>query len=96
MTEKRARAAVDRVSAHQVGGHGRRVFGEISGLLAHEHARLRVRQVAVPFGICTEPANVKASGQACPYKFTCLWHLVTELNRIPGATSQHDGRHLPA
>jgi hypothetical protein len=33
---------------------------------------MRVGQVAVPFGICTEPSNVKAGGQACPYKFTCL------------------------
>ncbi len=72
MTEKRVRAAVDRVSAHQFDGHGRRVFEQISRLLAHEHARMRVGQVAVPFGICTEPANVKAGGQACPYKFTCL------------------------
>lgn len=72
VTEKRVRAAVNRVSAHQVDGHGRRVFRQIDGLLAHEHARLRVGQVAVPFGICTEPSNVKASGQACPYKFTCL------------------------
>ncbi len=44
----------------------------IRGLLADEHARMRVGQVAVPFGICTEPSNVKAGGQACPYKFTCL------------------------
>jgi integrase len=72
VTEKRVRAAVDRVSAHQVDGNGRRVFGQINNLLAHEHARMRVGQVAVPFGICTEPANVKAGGQACPYKFTCL------------------------
>jgi integrase len=72
VTEKRVRAAVDRVSAHQVDGHGRRVFGQINTLLAHEHARMRVGQVAVPFGICTEPSNVKAGGQACPYKFTCL------------------------
>lgn len=72
VTEKRVRAAVDRVSAHQVDGHGRRVFGQLSGLLAHEHARIRVGQVAVPFGICTEPSNVKAGGQSCPYKFTCL------------------------
>jgi hypothetical protein len=72
VTEKRVRAAVDRVSAHQVDGHGRRVFGQINTLLAHEHARLRVGQVAVPFGVCTEPSNVKAGGQACPYKFTCL------------------------
>jgi len=33
---------------------------------------MRVGQVAVPFGICTEPSNVKAGGQACPYKYTCL------------------------
>jgi hypothetical protein len=72
VSEQRVRAAVDRVSAHQVDGQGRRVFGQISGLLAHEHARMRVGQVAVPFGICTEPSNVKAGGQACPYKFTCL------------------------
>ena len=45
---------------------------DIRGLLADEHARMRVGQVAVPFGICTEPSNVKAGGQACPYKFTCL------------------------
>jgi integrase len=72
VTEKRVRAAVDRVSAHQFDGQGRRVMTEIRSLLADEHARMRVGQVAVPFGICTEPSNVKAGGQACPYKFTCL------------------------
>jgi integrase len=72
VTEKRVRTAIDRVSAHQFDGQGRRVFHNIQGLLAHEHARMRVGQVAVPFGICTEPSNVKAGGQACPYKFTCL------------------------
>lgn len=72
VTEKRTREAVDRVSAHQFDGSGNRVFRGITQLLAHEHARIRVGQVAVPFGICTEPSNVKAGGQACPYKFTCL------------------------
>ena len=72
ITEKRVRAAVDRVSAHQFDGQGRRVFRQIGGLLADEHARMRVGQVAVPFGICTEPSNVKAGGHACPYKYTCL------------------------
>ncbi|HEX9353857.1 MAG TPA: hypothetical protein VF933_08580 [Streptosporangiaceae bacterium] len=48
------------------------MFLDVRGLLADEHARMRVGQVAVPFGICTEPSNVKAGGQACPYKFTCL------------------------
>jgi hypothetical protein len=72
VTEKRVRAAIDRVSAYQFDGQGRRVFVGIYGVLDHEHARIRVGQVAVPFGTCTEPTNVKAGGQACPYKFTCL------------------------
>lgn len=29
------------------------------------------RSVAVPFGGCTEPSNVKAGGQACPIRFQC-------------------------
>jgi integrase len=72
ITETRTRAAVERVARHQFDGTGRRVFHSISGLLADEHARLRVGQVAVPFGMCTEPSNVKAGGQACPYKYTCV------------------------
>jgi Phage integrase family len=72
VSEKRVRVAIDRVSGHQFDSQGRRVFLDVRGLLADEHARMRVGQVAVPFGICTEPSNVKAGGQACPYKFTCL------------------------
>jgi integrase len=30
-----------------------------------------LRSVAVPFGGCTEPANVKAGGGACPIRFQC-------------------------
>ncbi|SDL13217.1 Phage integrase family protein [Lentzea albidocapillata subsp. violacea] len=29
------------------------------------------RSVAVPFGNCIEPSNVKAGGQACPIRFQC-------------------------
>src|SRR6266511_1943838 len=72
ITETRTRAAVEKVARHQFDGTGRRVFHSISGLLADEHARLRIGQVAVPFGMCTEPSNVKAGGQACPYKYTCV------------------------
>jgi hypothetical protein len=72
VSDKRVRAAIDRVSGHQFDSHRRRVFLDIRGLLADEHSRMRVGQVAVPFGICTEPSNVKAGGQACPYEFTCL------------------------
>ncbi|MER5432894.1 site-specific integrase [Streptomyces sp. NPDC002588] len=30
-----------------------------------------MRSVAVPFGGCTEPSNVKAGGHACPIRFQC-------------------------
>lgn len=31
----------------------------------------QMRSVAVPFGNCTEPSNVKAGGKACPIRFQC-------------------------
>lgn len=34
-------------------------------------ASYELRSVAVPFGNCTEPANVKAGGEACPVRFQC-------------------------
>ncbi|MFD8546351.1 hypothetical protein [Streptomyces sp. NPDC059649] len=30
-----------------------------------------MRSVAVPYGGCTEPSNVKAGGEACPIRFQC-------------------------
>src|SRR5260370_37559895 len=96
VTEKRVRAAVDRVSSHQFDNEGRRVMLGIRGLLADEHARMRVGQVAVPFGICTEPSNVKAGGQACPYKVNCpgCGHFPTD----PSYPSQPKSylQHVPA
>jgi rRNA maturation endonuclease Nob1 len=71
VTELRVRAAVERVSRHQFDGQGRRVLREVAHTLEVEHARARVGQVAVPFGICTEPSNVKAGGNACPYRYVC-------------------------
>jgi len=71
ITETRIRAAIDRVARHQFDAAGQRVFTGIAGLLTDEHARMRIGQVAVPFGVCTEPSNVKAGGHACPYKYVC-------------------------
>lgn len=34
--------------------------------------REAIGQVAVPFGICTEPTNVKAHGQVCPFRHQCF------------------------
>jgi hypothetical protein len=38
-----------------------------SGSAAH----YELRSVAVPFGNCIEPSNVKAGGKACPIRFQC-------------------------
>lgn len=85
VTEIRVRHAVEQVAAHQFNGQGRRVFLQVNGLIDEEHTRLRVGQVAVPFGICTEPTNVKAGGHACPYKFTCLGcgHFRSDASYLP-------------
>ncbi len=72
ITENRIRVAVNRVAQHQFDGTDRRVFRAVGKLLGDEHSRMRVGQVAVPFGVCTEPSNVKAGGKSCPYRFTCL------------------------
>lgn len=71
VTEKRTREAVDKLAAFQFDGQGRRVWREARALLEHEHQRRGGGQVAVPFGICTEPTNVQAGGYACPFRFRC-------------------------
>jgi integrase len=72
VTAKRTRAAVDRLAVLQFDGRGNRSWGQARALLEHEHQRLAVGQVAVPFGICTEPSNVQAGGGACPFRFRCV------------------------
>lgn len=54
-------------------------------LLDSEHLRDSVGQVAVPFGLCREPTNVKAHGQACPFRhqgFGCT-HFRTDPSFLP-------------
>ena len=72
VTVKRTRAAVDKLAAFHFDGRGNRVWRQARDLLEHEHQRRAVGQVAVPFGICTEPSNVKAGGHACPFRFRCV------------------------
>ena len=66
--ETRRREAVGRVAAMQFDRHGNRVWRDAKALLDAEHARRAVGEVAVPFGVCAEPSNVKAGGAACPYR----------------------------
>ncbi|MGH2705434.1 MAG: transposase [Actinomycetota bacterium] len=39
----------------------------------------------MPFGVCTEPSNVKAGGTACPFRFRCAGcdHFRTDVSYLP-------------
>lgn len=83
--EKRRREAVDRVAAMQFDRHGNRIWRTAQALLDSEHVRRSVGEVAVPFGVCAEPSNVKAGGNACPYRFRCAGcdHFRTDVSYLP-------------
>jgi len=72
VTARRRRAAVDALAALQIDHRGRQVRPNVEALLDSEAMRDQVGQVAVAFGHCTEPSNVRASGRACPFRFQCL------------------------
>jgi len=92
ITEKRTREAVDRLAAHQLDGAGHRIWRTIDGLLDTERARQRIGEVAVPFGNCTEPSNVRAGGGACPFRFRCTGcgHFRTDASYLPELRSYLD------
>lgn len=81
----RRREAVDRVAAMQFDRHGNRIWRQAKNLLDSQHTRRMIGEVVVPFGICTEPSNVKAGGQACPYRFRCAGcdHFRTDVSYLP-------------
>lgn len=83
--ESRRREAVDRVAALAFDRHGKRVWRLAQTLLDSEHARRALGEVAVPFGVCTEPSNVKAGGTACPFRFRCAGcdHFRTDVSYLP-------------
>jgi hypothetical protein len=83
--EPRRREAVDRVTALQFDRHGNRLWRDAKALLDSEHARRAVGEVAVPFGTCSEPSNVQAGGNACPFRFRCVGcdHFRTDVSYLP-------------
>jgi len=90
--EDRRRAAVDQVSALSFDRHGQRVWREAKALLESEHARYAVGEVAVPYGRCAEPSNVKAGGNACPFRFRCVGcdHFRTDVSYLPDLAAYLD------
>lgn len=71
VTAKRKREAQDRLGALQLDAAGRLVRPGVAALAEAEALRDQVGQVAVPFGICTEPSNVAADGRSCPFRHRC-------------------------
>ncbi|MCF3167072.1 MULTISPECIES: tyrosine-type recombinase/integrase [Streptomyces] len=64
ISNKRKREAVNVMRLHTVDRKGK--HAPMASATAYE-----ARSVAVPFGNCTEPSNVKAGGKACPIRFQC-------------------------
>jgi integrase len=83
--EDRRRAAVDTVTAFSFDRHGNRIRRDARMLLESERARHAVGEVAVPYGTCTEPTNVKAGGGACPIRYRCAGcdHFRTNIAYLP-------------
>ena len=65
--------------------HGKRIWRQAKSLLDSEHARRAVGEVAVPYGVCTEPSNVAAGGHDCPVRFRCVGcgHFRTDVSYLP-------------
>jgi integrase len=72
VTAKRKRAAADALGPLQVDAVGRLVRPGTADLSSAEILRDQIGQVAVPFGVCTEPTNVSAEGRSCPFRHRCL------------------------
>jgi integrase len=83
--DRRRRDAVDKVAAMQFDRHGNRIWRDARALLDSEHARRAIGEVAVPYGTCSEPSNVQAGGNACPYRFRCAGcgHFRTDVSYLP-------------
>ncbi|MGH9154950.1 MAG: tyrosine-type recombinase/integrase [Acidimicrobiales bacterium] len=62
---RRKREAIKIMSAYVADRHGAGAPGPATP------GAYELRSVAVPFGNCIEPANVRAGGQACPIRFQC-------------------------
>ena len=85
VNKTRMRKAVATVSEMQLNHRGHRVTANLAELVDAEYDRYQVGQIAVAFGTCHEPSNVKSSGQSCPYRFRCFGctHFRTDPSYLP-------------
>ena len=79
------RDAVDAVTALTFDRHGNRIWRDAHALLEYERTRHAIGEVAVPYGTCTEPTNVKAGVGACPVRYRCAGcdHFRTNIAFLP-------------
>jgi hypothetical protein len=65
--------------------HGNRIWCETEQILESERLRHGLREVAVPYGRCSEPTNVQAGGGQCPICFCCLGceHFSSDISYLP-------------
>lgn len=71
VSAKRKRDAQNRLGPLQIDARGHQVRPGLNALSDTEATREQVGQVAVPFGVCTEPSNVSAGGHSCPFRHRC-------------------------
>jgi integrase len=83
--DRRRRDAVDKVASLQFDRRGNRIWRDAKTLLDSEAARRAVGEVAVPYGTCSEPSNVQAGGNGCPFRFRCAGcgHFRTDVSYLP-------------
>lgn len=80
--QQRRREAVERVTAMQFDRQGNRIWRQAQLVLDSEHARRAVGEVAVPYGLCTEPSNVAAGGHDAP-SVSAAWAAATSAPTSP-------------
>jgi hypothetical protein len=70
--EERRREAVERVTVMQSTGTATGSGARPRHYWTLNTPAARSAEVAVPYGNCSEPSNVAASGQDCPLRFRCI------------------------
>lgn len=85
VNDTRKRRAVDALGSLACNKDGTSVGRAMDTLVEAEYQRQQIGQVAVPMGWCVESSNVKASGQACPFRYRCAGcnHFRTDPSYLP-------------
>jgi integrase len=72
VTRKRRRQAQDALGPLQIDTEARQTRPNVKHLSDGQALRDEMGSVAVPFGVCTEPSNVRALGQDCVLRYRCF------------------------